>query len=598
MSSHPDFERYRALYQDEKYGEALQTVDRLFAEFPQSVSLHWHRTLCLEKLERYEDALTALDRFLERKADYAPAILKRIEYAGLWLDLKAPYPGYPDEEGLDAITKAERRRASELRERLAREQDAQHEGDLRRILSAEPQNAEALFLLAQLLRFRTINGGDQPDADARAESHDLLERAIQLAPENLRYRRARAERRRNEAVVITAEEDANASAGHAATDPNLVRTFGGPCYRRDLLEQSAQDYEFCWRQGGEVSDALRWGSVLHDFGRYDDALKVHDQALAALAPDDPRREWVLERRKRSENQGGGEREELAQLLLSGLDENPDKDRTLAEDNAAQAILGVADAIRRGSSVSEALTANISDDPDTMVAMSLARQVLNVAYEPAPQLEAVDPKGYPKYQRQHCDAAEAAALRLGLKKLADAEARGLFAMLGSHVLLRILVNDGGDIGLASYAMKPKWPGLIGFLLLLVQGKWKVQRMVECNSAFDDGSAISTQPESVSPFEAGGKIRQIKLPKNATIEQIFRAHTQALAEFRAANPAARPIVSRDLAGVEARWVAGQKAKAEYRKSIGYVSDRELKAMLGGHYDRLAEKVKAQLRLMAAE
>ena len=53
---------------------------------------------------------------------------------------------------------------------------------------------------------------------------------------------------------------------------------------------------------------------------------------------------------------------------------------------------------------------------------------------------------------------------------------------------------------------------------------------------------------------------------------------------------------LARVEERWIAGQQSKAAYRKSIGYVSETELRRLLSGNYDRFADKIKKQLHLMA--
>lgn len=245
-----------------------------------------------------------------------------------------------------------------------------------------------------------------------------------------------------------------------------------------------------------------------------------------------------------------------------------------------------------------MSSHVSDDPETMAAMNIARQLIAVANEPPPQLEAVNPAAYPAYQRKHCDATERAATKIGLQKIADAEARALFNMLGSHVLLRVFSNVEGDIGMASFAMKPKRQGLIIFLVMLLTGKWKVQRMVECVSQFEDGTLITTQPESISPFEYGGKIHMNKLARDADVGDIYQAHAQAVAAFRAAHPEVRPMIVKDLAGVESRWIAGQQSKAAYRKSVGYATDNELRRLLGAHFDRFADKVRAHLHAMAGE
>lgn len=175
--------------------------------------------------------------------------------------------------------------------------------------------------------------------------------------------------------------------------------------------------------------------------------------------------------------------------------------------------------------------------------------------------------------------------------------GLFNVLGQHVMLRLFRDESGEIGLASFTMKPKWPGLIAFLVMFLTGKWKQHQMVECVTTFDDGAMITTQPQSISPFEYGGKIIQNKLPLNVGVAELVAAHQQSVANYVKANPSAQSIRVSDLAGVEARWVAGQELKAAYRESINYISDHELRVMLGVHYERFAEKIREQIKVMTA-
>ena len=55
---------------------------------------------------------------------------------------------------------------------------------------------------------------------------------------------------------------------------------------------------------------------------------------------------------------------------------------------------------------------------------------------------------------------------------------------------------------------------------------------------------------------------------------------------------------LYAIEGQWIESNQLKAEYRRSIDYVTDTELRSLLGKHYDRYAEKVRARLALMTAE
>ena len=123
------------------------------------------------------------------------------------------------------------------------------------------------------------------------------------------------------------------------------------------------------------------------------------------------------------------------------------------------------------------------------------------------------------------------------------------------------------------------------------------MVECVTTFDDGTLISTQPESISPFNYGDRVILRKLPKNVSVTELINVHQEAVADYKLQHPEAKARIVNDLAGVEARWIEGQEIKAAYRKSIDYVSDEELHKMLGAQYDNLAAKIRKQLQIMTA-
>ncbi|MDP2228873.1 MAG: tetratricopeptide repeat protein [Moraxellaceae bacterium] len=586
MAQHPDFDRFMQQYDAGQYETALDILDGLIASHPQSASLHWHRANCLEKLERHEEVPAALNRLIEKRPDYSPALIRRVEYSGWELDALAPEPDIDDdadEENLPPAARAALAKRSALEKSL----EQRSERDLREVLKRDSAHAQASYMLSCLLRYRESEAGQD---DSAAEAATLLDRAIALAPGNTEYRAERAGLRRMQAMLTTEASDDNAAAA------GVVQTFSGMCYDRTALEAAASDYEACWQLEKQPRHAIRLAGILHDLGRFDDALRCYDNALAEMAADDPMRDYVMERRAASTGNGAGEREQMAQMLLGSLDDTPGKNRTLEEDMAAQAIIGAAEAIRRGEDISTALAANVSDDPDTMTAMNLARQILNVAYEPAPGLVEVKAADYPAWQRRHCDQVAKAAAPLGMTKIADAEAMAMFNMLGQHVLLRLFRNADGDIGMASFILKPKWPGMIVFLIMLLTGKWKAQKMTECVTHFDDGGMISTQPESISPFEYGGNIIINKLPAKATVADIVQHHAASVAEYRHAHPHATPMYVTDLAGVEERWVAGQEAKSAWRQSVGYATDAELHKLLGAHYDQFADKVRTQLKLMA--
>lgn len=571
MSAHPEFVRFADAFRHERYDEALTCIDALIASYPDQAPLHWHRANCLEKLERDAEVPQALDRVLALSPDYAPAIVKRVQYSNLFADV--------DEVELDDLDEAALSRIE--REQQARAQAAtrHNEAELRRALALDPNLVDGLYLLSNTLR-------EYEDAESlHAEADALLDRAIELAPLRVDLIEARATRRRTAALC---EFD-------RPVDADTIQTFQGIRYSRGGLEAALADYDTAHALAGGYRFAVRKGMILHDLGRYDEALASYDEALGAMDSNDPKRQFILETRALSENNGAGEREQTARMIEDAV-RGDGKDRVAIDDIAAQAMLSAAQAIRAGKPLNEAIDARISEDPDDLMAINIAQQILNVAHEPAPQLEVVDAGSFPSYQRRHVEQLGTQAEAIGLRTVGDAEAKGMFLVLGQRVLLRFFADESGEIGIAGFAMKPKWPGFIGFLLLLLTGKWRTHRMLECVTQFDDGTHLSTQYENPSVFEFGDKIQIERVSLKTSMQDLVARHAERVAAHKATHPQAVAMVADDLEGMEHRWREGQRVKRAFRSSIGYVTDAELKRLLGAHHARFATKVKAKLAMLA--
>lgn len=578
---HPEFDRFKQAYAESRLDTALQALDALLEQHPQSMALHWHRAKVLEKLQRFPEARAAVEEVLQRRRDFVPALIKRVE---LDFDESAD----DDDDHLSDKERERRdREAAELEEKRA----LRHEAQLREVLRIDASAVDALRLLSELLLRHEHDSSDA--AQAEAESEALLERAIALAPERVDLLEARAHRLRLRAMRSIDEDAASA----LEDDSDLVVTFSGMRYSRSMLERALADFQSCYRISGDPRHGLRIAGLLHDLARFDAALAAYDHVLAAMPADDARRGYIQEMRARSENNGAGEREQMARLLESSVSD-ADGDRSLADDAAAQTILSAAAAVRGGKSVSSALEARISEDPDQMMANNIAMQILNVAHEPPPGLVAVNAAAFPSYQRKYSARQKALLLKLGLRHVADAEAKALTRTLGQRILISFFADDSGEIGVACFALKPKWPGLLGFLVLLFSGKWKATEMTECVSQFDDGTHLSTQYESPSPFQYDAPVDVEKLPLGVSLTELVTRHSGRVAEFRRSHADAQPLYALDLAGMEQRWIEGQQAKKAYRSSIGYVTDSELRGLLGVHYDRFARKVRAQIKVLAAD
>jgi tetratricopeptide (TPR) repeat protein len=570
----PEFDQFKRAFKAENFDAALQSLKRLLAKYPQSFSLRWHHARVLEKLERFSEARIALNKVIELRSNFVPALIMQVqldfhEHEGnADSDIFAEDPIQTQQERFDAI-----------------------EERLYKILSIDPNAVDALQMLSGLLR------GHELDAHL-AKADQLLQRAISLAPERVDLLEDRANSLLAKAVV-----HGELNSPHNTT-ANRVVNFSGVHYYRDILEQALADFEKCYALSHQHRYGLRVGSILHDLGRFDEALTTYDNVLAHVPEDDPYRPFIVERRARSENNGGGEREQMAKMLEAAV-ANEGKDRGLEEDNIAHAVLSAANAVRAGKSVNDALDARLSDDPDDIMATSIAAQILNVANEPHPKLVAVDSKDYPAYQQKFIAQCKDELSSLGLHHVCDAESKGVQLMLGQSVLLSFFADEFGEMGVACFSMKQKQPNLIGFLYLLFTLKWKVlaatrktTKMVECVSQFTNGDHLSTQYQSVSPFEYGPPIYIEKLPTNASAAELVALHLQRLEEYKAEYPIAKAMRAVDLESMEERWVRGQSVKRNYRTQIGFITDTELQKLLGAHYDKFAQKVRAKIKVLAAD
>lgn len=581
MAQHPRFESFKSAWQAADYAQALAHIDAVLAEHPHVASLHWYRANCLRKLERYPEALDAVNRVLALEPDHAPALVLQVQLDGAD---DAPAGEYDeDRQPTPAQFDALMRGAAERRQR--------HIAQLRRAMAIDPTLADACFVLAQALQYDDsvdlLSGGRAIDETAfrHDEARTLFERAIALAPERAEFRRAAAELYRLRALQVP----------DGTPDDACVVAFNGMKYLRAELEAALREYEICARLDPDPRHFLRMGSILHDLHRFDEALASYDRALQLMPADAPQREHVLQMRARSENDGAGERDDMANLLESLIAQG---DRNLADDNMATALLGAARAVRQGKNLQTAVAARMPESPDDFVAANIAEQILNVAYENPPELVAVDSAEYPAYQRKYVARQRKALEAAGMRHAADAEAAGMTRTLGQRVLLGLHADASGGTGVGVYALAPKWPGLIGFLRLFVTGKWKTQRMTECITYFDDGGYLITQYENISPFTYGDAIDIERLPRGTSVAALVARHAQRVDAYARAHPRARPVPATDLAAAEANWRRGQAIKRAYRRSIGYVSDAELRTMLGAHYDRFADKVRSKLLELAAD
>lgn len=538
-------ERFAQSFRNDDLDGALVLIDALIADFPDQAPLHWHRARVLRGLERDDDALTAVKRVIELKPDYAPAWLLRAELAAE--DASGNYP----------------------------------ESDVRRALALDPGLARAHLLLARYLGY----------GDRREEAAAALARALELDPSQHEAWALRAEWHRRAAMVGFGDEGPDS--------PDVIQTFAGQRFSRSALEAARADYAHALTLKDDRRVRLRLANVLHDLGAHDDALAAFDAVLAVTPTDDPTRTAIEDMRARSLNGGRGEREQIARVLEQALAAaDPSEKATVGHDLAASMISSAAAGLRGGMSLEQAMAQFVSDHPDDMLAIDLAWKIYALAHEPEPLYVPSELASYPKFMREFAERVAVALGAQGFRVVGDYEPVHLAAQLGRATLVRIYAASDGITCAASYRAEPKWPGWIAFLLLKLTGKWQRPAVVELETAFDDGGFLVTNNAGGSnPFACRGRVDLTTLASDATPAVVHARHRERIERYRREHPhatAERVDTEQRIMAMQVRITA---AKGEFRRSIGYIEENELRQLLGAHYDRFAGRVRQKLAQIVA-
>ena len=405
------FQEAAVLFRNKDHAGALAIFDELLAAHAQSAPLHFHRGRCLIELDRPDEATAALDAALALDRNYVPLLLERVNLGGA--------------EDFDPLPL------------------------LRHAQSLEPDNAQVLFLLAETELLAT---GNDPGRCANALA--LLDRSLQLDSNRAEAWALRGTWHQGRAMNAQ-------GAAHVVRDPYGVQ------YDREALEAALHDFTRASELGDRISYDHRCARIAEQLGDYERATRHYDHMLERLPADAGNREYLRSQRDRCAQGEAGARAAAAEPFEQvNTSETPE--RNLGEDMAHSITQGVAIMVRHGADVPSALNALVGDDtPDGLTATHIAFQIYNNGHEPDPGLVEVSAADYPSYQRAHADACTKPMAALGYVHLGDVEAQGLTQSLGQSALVRLFVHP--EFGsAAAFALKPKWPGLVGFVLAFVTG----------------------------------------------------------------------------------------------------------------------------------
>ncbi|MCX7556444.1 tetratricopeptide repeat protein [Xanthomonadaceae bacterium JHOS43] len=593
MSQTDSATRYQTaarLFSQNDYPGALAILDELIAANPHAAPLHFHRSRCLLALNHKVDATSALDTVLRLVPDNVPALLMRVELGQVAGEEFDPLPllhramqKEPDNARVLAMLADTESAALAAFLSSGVEPEAESIAEPVTELVAEPEPGVALELQAE--HESEIEPEFQPETEPEsgADSPDDMSATPPSAEDDASSLAQRAEEHYRRALTEADGED-------------VVRDLLGMRYNRSALESALHDFQRAATLSRNNHHEQRAAQIAEILGRYDVATDHLDRVLERLPEDSPARGFLQEERDRASQGDVGAREHLA-TMIEDAGASEQVERNLEEDMAYAVTHTAAELIRQGQDMQTALDAVAGDDsPEAMMATNIAFQLYNYAHEPAPDLVEVSASDYPAYQRRHADACEKALASLGYTRLADAEALGITTSQGIRTLIRVFAHPEYGSA-AAFAIKPKWPGLIAFLLMFLTGKWKTARMLECATYFDDDCFMNSRAAGPDPFDNSGIPNYAfeKLPPDATPAQVAERHMERVTG-RLADTNARVLPPSSLGDVGQVWEATNALKADYRRQIGYATDDELRALLGGQYDRLAELVRERLKLLA--
>jgi len=272
-----------------------------------------------------------------------------------------------------------------------------------------------------------------------------------------------------------------------------------------------------------------------------------------------------------------------------FDEEPEEDETYAGE--AETTHDEWEAERYEPEEPEVFAA----DPDDATALALARTIIRHARTPFSGFQKTDAAAHDKAARAFCDEAEKVFKTHGYTALGDYASQSSSGETGKGLFFRLFLSEDQCTGGSAYYIKPHWPGIMQWVRMQLGGRWKSAKVYELETETADGRFIRTDNSGdMNVFAPAENVEVVSYPVNTPPQAVFVHHEERLEELKREGTDLVMFASvDDLFRMQERLRAGNNA---YRERIGFVTDEELRKLLGDRYDRFAGRIRAYLDQLA--
>ena len=488
--------------------------------------------LALEGLERYREARHVIDRLIERHPDQPE----------LWIRRASLYHFDAIEAGL---------------------------GDLEEGLKMHPGNVKLVLMKANLLG----------SLERNREAAITFAEAVNAFPNDAEPKLQRA-------------RWLESSAARATTPEDSLRDLYGITYSRSQLEAALADIDAAIEIESRWRRHFRRARVLQKLQRNEDAIHALQIALKVMDKGEPGRHYVEEKLSEfSELQSNHSSAEPSQLK-----DEDEISNALVEHISESAMHSALSSLPAGDSLRDSIENIACHGKLDSAASTIASDLFVNANQPPPHFVATISENFAAAARRHCERAQAQLEPHGYYCHGDFEPVHLETRSGAPILMRLFTGDDYSTMAAIYRLEPKRPPFFSWLAMVLTGRWKKPSLIHFETELSDGRfVITSNSAGISRFEDGAAVIRQELPNNSSPEMVLRAHRRKLLSTLNETPGLAVVKVPTTEALSASQNRLRLVKNKYRRDIGYVTEAELREILGSSYNKLADLVRAKLQTL---